>query len=101
MRHLAEHAFCNIVVAAPVGGTLGIGELIHVVSASFGSKPAGLVIHLRRAIDPVAAAAVKLDLRDCKFGQRQGDQRRVGAALKVCLNAGHCCVKPGGAQSAG
>ena len=35
-RHLAEHALRDVVVAAPVGGPLGIAELVHVM-------PAGLV----------------------------------------------------------
>ena len=35
--HLGEDAFGNIVVAAPVGGALGVGELVHVV-------PAGLAL---------------------------------------------------------
>jgi hypothetical protein len=63
-RHLLEHALGDVVVAAPVGGALGIGELVHVVAAGALGQRAGLLVHLRRVVDEVAARAVEGDLRD-------------------------------------
>jgi hypothetical protein len=37
--HLREQRLGDIVVAAPVGGALGIGELVQVLSASVGRQP--------------------------------------------------------------
>ena len=30
--HLAENAVRNVIIAAPVGGALGEGELVHIVT---------------------------------------------------------------------
>ncbi|MNV42245.1 hypothetical protein D3C71_1339140 [compost metagenome] len=68
-RHLREHALGNVVVAAPVGGPLGISELVHVVAAGFGGNGAGRVVHRARAVHEVATPAMELDLRNF-FGRR-------------------------------
>ena len=39
--HLAEDAFGDVVVAAPVGGALGVGELVEVVAAGLRRQARG------------------------------------------------------------
>ncbi|SLG99966.1 Uncharacterised protein [Mycobacteroides abscessus subsp. abscessus] len=61
---LVVDALGDVVVAAPVGGPFGVGELVHVVPAALGRQARGLGVHLRRASHEVTAAALGLDQRD-------------------------------------
>ena len=63
-RHLREDRLGDVVVAAPVGGALGIGELVEIVAAALAGQPRGLGVHRRRVVDEVAAAALVFDQRD-------------------------------------
>lgn len=58
-RHLAEDAVGDVVVAAPVGGALGVGELIHIVAVQLFRQLFGGGVDLGGVIDEVTAAAVK------------------------------------------
>jgi hypothetical protein len=60
-RHLAENAVGDIVVAAPIGGAFGIGELIHVMAAQLLGQTRGLAVNRARAVDLVALPAQRLD----------------------------------------
>ena len=51
----------NVVVAPPVGGPLGIGELVHVMPARLRRHGAGCGIHLTRTLHQMAAPTVKLE----------------------------------------
>src|SRR5690606_1124360 len=62
--HLGVDALGDVVVAAPVGGPFGVGELVHVVPAALGGQPRRLGVHLRRPVDEMAAAALGLDQGD-------------------------------------
>ena len=70
-RHLLEDRLGDVVVAAPVGGPLGIGELVEVVAAALVGQPARHVVDLAGVVDEVALAALALD---------QGDLLRAGRA---------------------
>ena len=59
-----EDALGDVVVAAPVGGALGIGELVEVVAAGLRRQARGGVVDVGRMLDEVAAAAEALDRLD-------------------------------------
>ena len=63
-RHLAEDRLRDVVVAAPVGRALGVGELVEEVPAALGREPLRLGVHRRRVVDQVARASLRLDQRD-------------------------------------
>jgi len=91
MRHLAEHALGNVVVAAPVSRALGVGELVHVMAAGPRRKLAGFVMHLNGVIHPMAASAVKLDLRDLfrrSIAWHHGNEGKVEQPRKVGFTYG-------------
>ena len=46
---LLEDRLGDVVVATPVGGPFGVGELVHVVAAGLGGQPPRLVVHPARA----------------------------------------------------
>lgn len=58
---LAEDGFGDVVVAAPVRGPLGVGELVHVVAAGVHREAGGLLVHLPGVVHEVALPAVELD----------------------------------------
>src|SRR6185437_6804722 len=64
--HLAEDRFGDVVVATPVGGALGVGELIHVVPTATFGQPLCRAVHIG-VIDEMALAAEEFDLRDLLF----------------------------------
>ena len=72
---LGEDRLGDVVVAAPVGGPLGVGELVHVVAVATGREPAGLVVDRAGGLDQVAAAALALDQPDL-VGRRAGRHHR-------------------------
>ena len=75
LRHLLEDRLGDVVVAAPVGGALGIRELVHVVAAEL-ARPGAAPRHtFRRAVDEMAFAAIEGDLRDL-FGRGRARHHR-------------------------
>ena len=58
LAHLVEDRLGDVVVAAPVGGPLGVGELVEVVPAGLLGQPLGLGVHLRRLGHEMATAAL-------------------------------------------
>ena len=58
---LFEDRHGDVVVAAPVGGPFGVGELVHVVAAGLGRQTFGLGVHRRGCVHEVASPAVALD----------------------------------------
>src|SRR5690606_4466641 len=78
----------DVVVAAPVGGALGVGELVHEVAAELGGQPAGLAVDGPRVFDEVALPAVPFDQFDllAAGGLRDdGDERQPQHAGEVRL----------------
>ena len=59
--HLIEDALGNVVVAPPISGAFGIGELIKIVSASLVGQSAGSIIDRRSGVDEMATSAEPLD----------------------------------------
>ena len=59
--HLGEHRLGDVVVAAPICRTLGIGELIEIMPVAFRGKAFRFGIHGRAMIDEVAFTAIELD----------------------------------------
>lgn len=51
----------DVVVAPPVGGTFGVGELVHVVAARLGREGRRLLVQPAGVVDEVALAAVEFD----------------------------------------
>ncbi len=51
-RHLAEDRLRDVVVAAPVGRSLGEGELVEEVPAALVREPVSLGVHGGRVVDP-------------------------------------------------
>jgi hypothetical protein len=70
--HLGEHAFGDIVVAAPVGGALGIGELVEIMAFGFGRQALGDVVDRARVRDLVDLAAVKASRCTERRGTKSG-----------------------------
>ncbi len=66
MGHLAENAVRNI-IAAPVGGAFGEGELVHIVTIQLAGQHFGGRIDFAGAVHKVAASAVKFDLFNFTF----------------------------------
>jgi hypothetical protein len=56
-RQLLEDRLGDVVVAPPVGGPLGVAELVQVVPAALVGQPVRLDVHLARVVDHVATAA--------------------------------------------
>ena len=69
---LGEHRLGDVVVAAPVGGPLGVGELVEEVAAAALGQLLGDGVDLARVVDEVAAAAVELDQRALLLHRRGG-----------------------------
>jgi len=81
--HLLEDGFRDVVVAAPVGGPLRVGELVHVVAVALARQPLGLGVQLGGIADEVAAAAIELDLRDLGGRRAARHHRDEGQAQKA------------------
>jgi hypothetical protein len=60
---LLEDRLGDVVVAPPVGGALGVGELVEVVPAAPVGQALGLGVHVRAVLHEVAARPVPLDER--------------------------------------
>ena len=89
--HLAVNAVRNVIIAAPVGGALGEGELVHIVTIQFAGQHFGGRIDFAGAFHKVAASAVKFDLFDFTFrraGRHHGDKRQTQQAGKVGFGDG-------------
>ena len=50
-RHLREDRFGDVVVAPPVGCTLGVGELVDEMPAGFRSEPVRCLVNRTRIVD--------------------------------------------------
>ena len=83
-RHLRENALCDVIVAAPVGRALGIGELVEIMAARLRCEPMGDVIYGARIVDRVNLAAVKADRVQLGRGGRGGHDREEAQAQHPC-----------------
>ena len=86
--HLLEHRFGDVVVAAPVGGALGIGELVHVDTAQTGRQLVGGGIDALAVGHQVALPALALDLLDLLrrgAGRHHGMERQAQHAREIGL----------------
>jgi len=93
---LREHRLGNVVIAAPIGGSLGVGELIEVVPAAGGCKISGDLIDRGRIVNQLALATVELDelaLLAYGRGWHDGHERQVEQSGEVGLAD---CGRPGG-----
>jgi hypothetical protein len=89
-RHLMEDRFGDVVVAAPVGGPLGIGELIHVVAAHGGGELGADPVDRARIIDEMAAPAIEADQRHLLRRGRTRHDRDERQAEQFCeIRLGH------------
>jgi hypothetical protein len=86
--HLGERRLGDVVVAPPVGGALGVGELVEEVPLQLVRQPGRDLRDGRRVIDEVAAAALALDERDLGRAGRaphNGDKRHPDQPREVGL----------------
>ena len=91
MGHLAENAVRNVIIAAPVGGAFGEGELVHIVTIQLAGQHFGGRIDFAGTVHKVAASAVKFDLFNFTFrraGGHHGDKREAQQAGKVGFGDG-------------
>lgn len=91
MGHLAENTVRNVIIAPPVGGALGEGELVHIMAIQFAGQHFGGRIDFAGAFHKVAASAVKFDLFDFTFrraGGHDGDKRQTEQAGKIGFGDG-------------
>ncbi|MNF83606.1 hypothetical protein D3C84_659310 [compost metagenome] len=89
--HLMKNRFGDVVVRPPVGGALGVGELVNEMPVVLPRQALGLGIDLGRIIDQMALATVESDLRDLLFrGGRghHGNERQTQHPRKVRLGNG-------------
>ncbi|SHV07137.1 Uncharacterised protein [Mycobacteroides abscessus subsp. abscessus] len=56
--HLGKDRLGDVVVAAPVGGSFGIGELVQIVATGLVGEPLRLGVHLLRFIDEMTTATL-------------------------------------------
>lgn len=77
---LTEDGFGDVVVASPVRGPLGVGELVHVVAAGLHSEASRLLVHLPGVVHEVTAAPVELDQTDLLGAGRAGHDGDEGDA---------------------
>jgi len=78
----------DVVDAAPVGGLLGIGELVHEAPAGRVGDPLGLGADQRGIVHEPACAAVVLDQRDllgAGRGRHDGHEREAQQRREVRL----------------
>ncbi len=91
LPHLLEDRFGDVVVGAPVGGALGIGELVHEVAARGAGQALRLGTDRVGVCHQVAAPAIELDRGDL-FGRRvarhHGQERQAEQAREVGLRDG-------------
>ena len=72
---LLEDRLGDVVVAAPVGGALGVGELVEVVPAQLVGEAAGDLVDGACGSHQLAAAAFALDQGELVGAGRAGDHR--------------------------
>ncbi|MNP27431.1 hypothetical protein D3C76_1203410 [compost metagenome] len=95
--HLGKDRFGNIVVGAPVSGALGVGELVHEVTAGFPRQTFGFCVELRRVIHQMALTTIERDLGNLFLrgtGRHHGDERQSEQAREVGF--GDCRRAAGG-----
>ena len=88
MAHLAENTVGDIVVAAPVGGPLGEGKLIHIMAVQLAGQRFGSRVDFAGALHKMAASAVELDLFDFASGGAGGHKRQPQQAGEIGLRNG-------------
>ena len=81
--HLLKDAFGDIVVAAPIGCALGIGELVQIMPARVRGDPGRDLIDLGWLIDQFAAPAKAPDRRQLGLAGGFGHDRDKGQAQKI------------------
>ena len=62
----------NVIIAAPVGGAFGEGELVHIVTIQLCGPAFRRPHRFRRRCPQVAASAVKFDLFILRFAVQEG-----------------------------
>src|SRR5690606_706953 len=90
-RHLAEDAFGDVVVAAPVGGALGVRELVQIIPVGLVGDGLGSTVDFAGVVDEMAAAAEALDGLDLLPAGRtghHGHERQAEQAGEVGLRHG-------------
>src|SRR4029453_4691933 len=104
LAQLPKHRFGNVVIAAPVGGPRGVGELVGVMAAAAGCEISRPLIDGCRILDQVAAPAIELDQFDLLLygrGRHHSHERQVEQPRKVnlpdCRRPGRC-LNEGGAS---
>ena len=88
---LAEDGFGNVVVAAPVGGPLGVGELVHVVTAVLRGDLCGRRIHLVGVVHKVAGppnCSISAIFSGAGGPRHDGNKRQVQQLGKVRFGDG-------------
>ncbi len=88
LGHLLEDRFGDVVVGTPVGGALGVGELVHEVAAGLARQPLRFAVQVAGALYQVAAPALELDGGDLLrggAGRDHGDERQPQQAGEVGL----------------
>ncbi len=84
--HLPEDRFGDVVVGAPVGGTLGVQELVHEVAAALARQLHRIGVQVAGAFDQVAAPALEFDRGDLfrRGGRRHHrDERQPQQAREI------------------
>jgi hypothetical protein len=79
VAHLRVDRLGDVVVPAPVGGALGVGELVQVVPAALPRNTLGLGVHLTRVLHEMATPALGFDERDLggtRSRGHHGDERQ-------------------------
>ncbi len=91
MADLAENTVGDIVVAAPVGGPLGEGKLIHIMAVQLAGQRFGSRVDFAGALHKMAASAVELNLFDFASGgagRHHSDKRQPQQAGEIGLRNG-------------
>ena len=83
VRHLGENGVGDIIVAAPVCGALGIGELVHVMTIQLLRQTLGFVVNGGRIVHQVAAPAIEFDGANFFLRGALGHHRDEGQAQQA------------------
>src|ERR1700730_1163029 len=75
VAHLDEYRLRDVVVAAPIGGSFGVGELVQVVPTSLLGDAFGLGVEAARALYEMATATLRFDQCDLGRASRRGHHR--------------------------
>ena len=85
---LLENRLGDVVVAAPVRGTLRVGELVHEQASAGASQSVRLRIDRRGVLDQMTAPTLELDQCDLARTRRRGhdcDERQPKQAREIRL----------------